>query len=209
MGHDPFDEFFERMMKRFFKDFEEIEKEFETPRRRIRKEKPPEFVIRRPSGVERRSGFSISISSNGINPPKIEMKRFGPGGRWEKVPLKKKEIAPIAEIPEEKPAIKIPVEVPEKITPPEIKERVIPEYNVSVDVKEVTITLNAEGVESKGNVRVKFYPESVEIYAVSPKLNKGYFCTVAIPASIDKQRVTVEVEKKRVIVRIPRRISAT
>lgn len=206
MGYDPFDEFFERMMKRFFKDFEEIEKEFETPRRRIRKEKLPEFVIRRPSEVER-SGFSISISSNGINPPKIEMKRFSPSGRWEKVPLKEKGIAPIAEMPEEKLAMKIPVEVPEKVALPEIKEKVIPEYNVSVDVKEVTITLNAEGVESKGNIRVKFYPESVEIYAVSPKLNKGYFCTVAIPASIDKQRMKIEVGKKQVIVRIPRQFS--
>jgi len=134
-------------------------------------------------------------------------RRFGPTGGWEKLPLGKEKIAPRAETPEEKPAIKIPVRAQEKIASLKIKEKIIPEYNVSVDVKEVTITLNAEGVESKGNVRVKFYPESIEIYAVSPKLNKGYFCTVAIPASIDKQKMTIEVEKKRVIVRIPRQLS--
>jgi len=205
MGNDQFDEFFKRMMKRFFKNFEEVEKEFETPKGPLRREKPPEFVVRRPARVER-SGFSISISSNGINPPKIEMKRFSPSGRWEKVPLENDKIAPRAETPEEKPAIKIPLGAQEKITPLKIKEKTIPEYNISVDIKEVTITLNAEGVESKGNVRVKFYPESVEIYAMSPKLNKGYFCTVAIPASIDKQRMTIEVKKKRVIVKIPRQL---
>lgn len=200
MAYNPFDdEFFKRMMKRFFKDLEELEKEFGIPREPLRREKPPEFVIRKPARVER-GGFSIFISSNGINPPKIEMKRFGPSGKWEK-------IVPRAEMPKEKVAIRMPAKVPEKIAPLEIKEKAIPEYNVSIDIKEMTITLNAEGVESKGNVRVKFYPESVEIYAVSPKLNKGYFCTVATPASIDKQRMTIKVEKKRVIVKIPRQLS--
>lgn len=201
MAIDPFDEFFKRMTKRFFKDFEEIEREFEIPKRLPRM---PEFVVKRPGGVERRSGFSISISSNGVNPPKIDVRRFGPSGRWEKVPLEMEKIALPAK---EEPAVKIPVEVPEKVALPKVKERIIPEYNVSVDIKEVTITLNAEGVESKGNVRVKFYPESVEIYAVSPKLNKGYFCTVAIPASIDRQEMKIEVERKRVIVKIPRQLS--
>jgi len=201
MAIDPFDEFFKRMTKRFFKDFEEIEKEFEIPKRLPRM---PEFVVKRPGGVERRSGFSISISGDGVNPPKIDVRRFGPSGRWEKVPLEKEKIAPPTK---EEPAVKIPVEVPEKVALPKVKERIIPEYNVSVDIKEVTITLNAEGVESKGNVRVKFYPESVEIYAVSPKLNKGYFCTVAIPASIDRQGMKIEIEKKRVIVKIPRQLS--
>lgn len=201
MARDPFDEFFRRLTKRFFKDFEEMEKEFEAPKRPARM---PEFIVRKPGRVERRSGFSISISSDGVNPPKVDVRRFGPSGRWERVPLKKEKITPPIK---EKPAVKIPVEVPEKVALPKVKERVIPEYNVSVDIKEVTITLNAEGVESKGNVRVKFYPESVEIYAVSPKLNKGYFCTVAIPASIDKQGVTIEVEKKRVVIKIPRQLS--
>lgn len=201
MAHDPFDEFFRRLTKRFFKDFEEIEKEFEIPERPTRM---PEFVVRRPGRVERRSGFSISISSDGINPPKVDVRRFGPSGGWERVPLEKEKIIPTIE---EKPAVKIPVEVPEKVLPPKVKEKVIPEYNVSVDVKEVSITLNAEGVGRKENVKIKFYPESVEIYAVSPQLNKGYFCTVAIPASVDKRRTTIEVEKERVIVRIPREFS--
>lgn len=201
MAHDPFDEFFKRMTKRFFKDFEEIENEFE-----ILKGLPRmlEFVVRRPGRVERRSGFSIFISGDGVNPPKIDVRRFGPTGRWEKVPLEKEEIAPKAETLEKKPVIKILEGAQEKIAQLKIKERIMPEYNVSVDIKGVTITLNAEGVESKDNVRVKFYPESIEIYAVSPKLNRGYFCIVAMPASIDKQKMTIEVEKKRVIVRIPR-----
>ena len=201
MARDSFDEFFKRLTKRFFKDFEEMEKEFEAPKRPARM---PEFIVRKPGGVERRSGFSISISSDGVNPPKVDVRCFGPGGRWEKVPLKKEKTTPPTK---EKLAVRIPVEVPEEVALAKVKERAIPEYNVSVDIKEVTITLNAEGVESKGNVRVKFYPESVEIYAVSPKLNKGYFCTVAVPASIDRQGMMIEVEKKRVVVKIPRQLS--
>jgi hypothetical protein len=201
MARDPFDEYFRRIMKRFFKDLEEIEKEFGKFEKKPIDELP-KFVFRRPSRVER-GGFSISISSNGKNPPKIEMRRFGPGGKWEKIPLEKEGIVPIAKIPKEKPVVK----KPEKPRLPEVKEKMIPEYNVSVDIKEVTITLNAEGVESKENVGIKFYPESVEIYAVSPKLNKGYFCTVAIPASVDKQDTAIEVEKDKVIIKIPRRFS--
>jgi hypothetical protein len=133
------------------------------------------------------------------------MRRFGPSGKWEKIPLEKEGIAPIAKIPKEKPVVK----KPEKPRLPEVKEKVIPEYNVSVDIKEVTITVNAEGVESKENVGIKFYPESVEIYAVSPQLSKGYFCTVAVPASVDKQGAAIEVEKDKVIIKIPRRFSTT
>ncbi len=201
MAQDPFDEFFRRLTKRFFKDFEEMEKEFEAPKRPARM---PEFIVRKPGRVERRSGFSISISSDGVNPPKIDVRRFGPSGRWERVRLEKEKITTPTK---EKLAVKIPMKVPEKIALPKVKEKTIPEYNVSVDIKSVAITLNAEGVESKGNVRVKFYPGSVEIFAVSPKLNKGYFCTVAIPASIDEQRMTTEVKKKQVIVKIPRQLS--
>lgn len=201
MAQDPFDEFFRRLTKRFFKDFEEMEKEFEAPKRPARM---PEFIVRKPGRVERRSGFSISISSDGVNPPKIDVRRFGPSGRWERVRLEKEKITTPTK---EKLAVKIPMKVQEKIALPKVKEKIIPEYNVSVDIKSVTITLNAEGVESKGNVRVKFYPGSVEIFAVSPKLNKGYFCTVAIPASIDEQRMTIEVKKKQVIVKIPRQLS--
>jgi hypothetical protein len=203
MARDPFDEYFRRMMKRFFKDFEEIEKEFGVFERK-RTEKLPEFIVRKPSGIER-SGFSISIFSNGRGPPKVEMKRFGPSGKWEKVPLEEERIAHPVKVPEEKPIVK----KPEKPPLPEVKEKVIPEYNVSVDVNEVTITLNAEGVESKENVGVRFYPESIEIYAVSPKLSKGYFCTVAVPASVEKHGTGIEVKKDKVIIKIPRRFSAT
>jgi hypothetical protein len=200
MARDPFDEFFRRMMKRFFKDLEQMEKEFgKFERKPI--EKLPGFLVRRPTGVERRSGFSISISSDGRGPPKVEMRRFGPSGKWEKVPLEKEGIVPLAETPEEK----IVVKKPEKL--PEVEEKVIPEYDVSVDIGEVTVTLKAEGVESKENVKLRFYPESVEIYAVSPKSKRGYFCTVALPASIDEHGTTVEVEKNQVVIKIPRRFS--
>lgn len=201
---DPFDDYFKRMMKKLFKDLEEMEKEFEYFKIKPGKEKMPEFTIKRPGRVEKKGGFSISISSNGKNPPKIDVRRFGPSGKWEKVPIEKREAPPIfrepPEMPEEEPEVEFPM--------PEVKEKEIPEYNVSVDIKEVTITLKAEGVEKKENVKVKFYPESVEIYAASPKLDKGYFCTVAIPAKVDKNRAKVEVEKDRVIIKIPRRISA-
>ncbi len=199
MARDPFDEYFRRMMKQFFKDLEEMEKEFGTIKRQPGREKLPEFVVRRPGEVEKSSGFSISISGDGRNPPKIEMRRFGPSGEWEKVPLEKKGITPIAEVPKEK-----KLKVPERPALPKVKEKLIPEYNVSVDIREVTITLNAEGVESEENVQIKFYPESVEIFAASPKLNKGYFCTVAVPASVDRDGTEIEVEKNRVIIRIPR-----
>lgn len=208
MARDPFDEHFRRIMKQFFKDFEEMEKESDIFKREFGKEKFPEFAVKKPSRTEKTSGFSISISSNGRTPPKIEMRRFGPGGKWEKVPLEKKGIAPIAEVLREKPRIKKLAAAPEKAALPEVKEKVIPEYNVSVDINEVAITLNAEGVESEENVEIKFYPESVEIYAASQKLSKGYFCTVAIPASVDREGTKIEVEKGRVIIRIPRRISA-
>jgi hypothetical protein len=203
MVRDPFDEYFRRMMKRFFKDFEEIEKEFGMFERK-RMEKLPEFIVRKPSGIER-SGFSISIFSNGKGPPKVEMKRFGPSGKWEKVPLEEEGVAPLVKAPKEKPIVK----KPERPPLPEVKEKVIPEYNVSVDINEVTITLNAEGVENKDNVRIKFYPESVEIYAVSPKLSKGYFCTVAVPTSVEKHATEIEVKKDKVIIKIPREFSTT
>lgn len=189
MPVDPFDEYFRKMMKRFLKSFEEMEKEF----RFLEKERP-NFVIRRPRGIEMGSGFSISIVSNGKGPPKVEMKRFGPSG-WEKVPVERAQAPPAKVMVVEKPAEK----------PPEVKEKVIPGYNVSVDTKEVTITLNAPGVEREENVRLTFGREAVEIYAVSPKEKRGYFCTVALPASLEKSEARIEVQPDKVVVKIPRR----
>jgi HSP20 family molecular chaperone IbpA len=195
---DPFDEFFKRMMKRFFKDFEDIEKELRS------KEtigKPPEWVIKAPGGYVTGSGFSISISSNGRGPPKIEVRRFGPSGKWEKVPLEKGKVAPT------RPQREYVKMEPEKEKPEgRLKERIIPEYNVSVDVNEVMITICAEGVESEEDVRLKFYPESVEIYALAPKLQREYFCTVALPTSTEKRSAKIKIEKGKVIVSIPRKI---
>ncbi|MEM3722935.1 MAG: CS domain-containing protein [Candidatus Hadarchaeales archaeon] len=195
MPRDPFDEYFRKMMRDFFKSFEEIEKEFKF----LEREKPPSFILKRPGGVEMGSGFSISVVSDGRNPPKIEVKRFGPKG-WEKVPVR--EIEGRTRLKEA-----VPEEAEEKPELPKVKEKVIPEYNVSVDINEVTITLKAEKVESEENVRVNFNPDSVEIYAVAPSLEKGYFATVALPASVDRSGTKIEVQKDKVVVRIPRRFS--
>ncbi|MEM4188716.1 MAG: CS domain-containing protein [Candidatus Hadarchaeum sp.] len=195
---DPFDNFFRRMMKRFFKDFEEIERELHSTE--VVK-KPSEWIVKAPSGYLRGSGFSISISSNGQGPPKIEVRRFGPSGRWEKVPLREKMVPAAGKLE------KLHVRAEAKGEPAvRLKERVIPEYNVSVDFNEVTITICAEGVESEDNVKLKFYPESVEIYALAPKLSREYFCTVALPASTERQSSKVKIEKGKVIISIPRRI---
>lgn len=202
MARDQFDEFFRQMMKRFFKDFEGIEKEFGHPKGLARK--PQEWVVKTPGGYVRGGGFSISINSDGKEPPKIEARRFGPSGKWEKVPLEKEIIVPVPERLEKK-SIKMPMPAPEKMMP-RLKERMIPEYNVSVDVNEVTIIMNVEGVESESDVKLKFYPESVEIYALAPKLDREYFCTVASPASIDKRGPRIKVEKGKVIISIPRKI---
>ncbi len=199
MTRDPFYEIFRRMM-RYFGD---IEKEFKIPKKLI--EDQPGFAIKRPGGVEKRSGFSISISSNGKNPPKVGVRRFGSGVGWEKLPQGKKEIAPTLQ-PLKKTLTEISEAVPKKLPQREIKERVIPEYNVLADVCRATITLTAEGVESKDNVRVKFYHESVEIFAVAPDLKREYFCTVALPTSTEKNGTTVEVDKKQVIIKIPRQL---
>lgn len=196
---DPFEDFFRRMMKRFFKDFEEIEKELRSTGITRR---PSEWIVKTPSGYVSGGGFSISISSNGRGPPKIEVRRFSPSGKWEKVPLREKMIPGAGKL--ERSHVRAEAKKEEPVV--QLEERVIPEYNVSVDFNEVTITICAEGVESEDNVRLKFYPESVEIYALAPKLNREYFCTVALPASTERQSSKVKVEKGKVIISIPRRI---
>ncbi|HDI12744.1 MAG TPA: hypothetical protein ENF64_01355 [Hadesarchaea archaeon] len=198
MARDPFDEFFRRMMRQFFRDFEEIENEFKG----LREDEFSRFATKKPGRIER-SGFSIFFSSDGVHPPKIEMKRFGPSGKWEKVPIEEKIILS-GKRPREK-VVSAPERKREKAALPEVKEKVIPNYNVSLDVDGVTITVDAKGVENKENVRLKFYQESVEIYAVAPKLDKGYFCTVAVPSSVDKNAATVKVDKERIVVKIPRK----
>lgn len=185
-------------MKRFFKDFEEIERELRSTE--VIK-KPSEWIVKAPGGYVRGGGFSISISSNGRGPPKIEVRRFGPSGKWEKVPFVGEKVTPVTG-KLERPHLRAEAKEPAV----RLKERVIPEYNVSVDFNEVTITICAEGVESEDDVKLKFYPESVEIYALAPKLSREYFCTVALPASTERQSSKVKVEKGKVIISIPRRI---
>ncbi|MGQ9787967.1 MAG: CS domain-containing protein [Candidatus Hadarchaeaceae archaeon] len=196
---DTFEDFFRRMMKRFIKDFEQIERAFgpgPAPRHK-------EWEVKPPGSYVRGGGFSISISSNGQGPPKIEVRRFGSTGRWEKVPLEKgKMTLPLEKLGD----AHVHAGTERKEPAVRLKERIIPEYNVSVDFDEVTITLCAEGVESEDNVRLKFYPESVEVYALSPKFNREYFCTVALPASTERQSPRIKVQKNKVVISIPRRI---
>lgn len=205
MADDQFDEFFRRTMKKFFKDFEDIEKEFGQPKGPARR--PRAWVIKAPSGQVSGGGFSISIKSDGKEPPRIDVKRFGPSGNWEKVPLGRVEPVPVGERTEKKPMrMRMPVQ---EDAVPSLGERAIPEYKVSIGADEVTITMNAEGVESPKDVKLRFYPESVEVYASARKLDRQYFCTVALPAAIDRQGPKVKVEKGKVIISISRKIQTT
>lgn len=199
MARDIFDDdFFRRMFKQFFKDFERDLKPFEKMMR-----VPSGFEIRKPGGFEKRGGLSFFISSNGKNPPKVEIRRFGPGGKWEKLPVERKGGASAAELPEKSAKIS---RVFEKLAPQKVKERAIPEYGVTIDPREITVTMNAEGVGSEENVNVKFYPGSAELFAIAPGIGKEYFCTVALPTNVDRQGTTIDVEKKKVTVRIPRNV---
>jgi hypothetical protein len=202
MAEDQFDEFFRRMMKHFFKDFESIEKDFRLPKAPA--SKPRGWIVKTPGGTVGGGGFSISINSDGREPPKIEVRRFGPSGKWEKVPLEPKRIATVVPRPERR-LMRAPAK---EALLPRPRESVIPEYRVSIDSSEVTIVMNAEGVESPGDVKLRFYPESVEVYASARKLDRQYFCTVALPAGIDRSDPKVRVEKGKVIIAISRKIQA-
>jgi len=188
----PFDKWFKKMMERLLKDLEGVEKEFKEIR------KPPEFVVRMPEIERRAGGFSIRISSNGRTPPKIEVRRFGPRG-WEKITPEMEPVVPFRKLP-----VKAPIAVPEKKPLVEIKKRTMPEFNVAVNIKEVKIVMDAPDVESKDDVKVTFYPESIELRAVSRKRSTEYFCTIALPTSIDRKKTVIDVTKEKVIVRIPR-----
>jgi len=204
MGDDQFDEFFRKMMKRFFKDFEDIEKEFGRPRDLARR--PRGWIIKTPDDQVNGGGFSISIKSDGKEPPRIDVKRFGPSGKWERVPLARRELLLTGEQAEKKPKTRMPIK---EDSIPNLGERAIPEYKVSIGADEVTIAMNAEGVEDPRDVRLRFYPESVEVYASARKLDRQYFCTVALPSTIDRQNPKVKVEKGKVIIDIPRKIKMT
>ena len=204
MADDQFDDFFRRMMKKFFKDFEDIEKQFGQPKDLARG--PRGWVIKAPDG-QVGGGFSISIKSDGKEPPRIDVKRFGPSGKWEKMPLGRGEPVPVGTGAEKKPMrVRMPAQ---EEAVPSLGERAIPEYKVSIGADEVTITMNAEGVESPKDVKLMFYPESVEVYASARKLDRQYFCTVALPSAIGRQGQKVKVEKGKVIISISRKMQTT
>lgn len=197
---DPFEKLFRQIIQNFFKDIKKLEKDFKKA------EKPPKFTVGQPE--IKRSGFSIHLYHNGKHPPEIEIKRFGPRG-WTPVPVRKAEkiaLTPEKISPLEHPeTVKTLVDAPIKEKPlPEVKTKIIPNFNVSVNMNQVTITIDAKGVESKENVKVKFYPESVEVTAIAPKLQIGYFITTGIPTSVDQKATTIKVTKNNIIVKIPR-----
>lgn len=202
MADDQFDEFFRKMMKRFFKDFEDIEKEFWQLSDIARR--PRSWIIKTPSSQVSSGGFSISITSDGKDPPRIDFRRFGPLGKWEKVPLERGKPTTIVKPPEKRPMKTRTLAQEEAV--PSLGERAIPEYKVSIGADAVTIIMNADGVEDPRDVKLRFYPESVEIYASAHKLDRQYFCTVALPATIDRQNSKVKIEKGKVIISIPRKI---
>ncbi len=201
MVEDQFDDFFKRMMKKLFKDFEDIEKELKQPK--VAAKRPRSWVIKTPGGQVSGGGFSISIESDGKEPPRIDVRRFSPSGKWEKVPLERGELVTVGGKTEKRP-VRARAPVPDEIVP-SLGERAIPEYKASINAGEVTIAMNAEGVESPRDVKLRFYPESVEIYASAHKLDRQYFCTVSLPSAVDHQSPRVRVEKGKVVVIIPRK----
>ncbi len=200
MAEDPFDEFFKRMMKHFMKDFENIEKDF--PFAKTPAKQPRGWIVKTPDGAIGGGGFSISINSDGKEPPRIEVRRFGPTGKWERVPLERRPVAAAPPRAERKPS-RVPAR---EEAPPRLGERAIPEYKVAIDSSAVTITMNAEGVDSPGDVKLRFYPESVEVYASARELDRQYFCTVALPAAVDRKSPKVKLEKGKAIITIPRKV---
>lgn len=175
---DWFDDFFRGMMEdmqRMLRQFRELERmDFETLGPNV-------------------SGFSIRFVSNGKNPPKIEVQRFGPPPPG---------IRPI----EEEQPVRIAVkgtERPEHQQPRRFEEA---PYTYHLDVREVRIELQVPGVKDPSNVDLNFQPESLEIRIYPPGQEKAYFAVLKIPPNVVQSEARVEVEKDRVIVTIPRGI---
>lgn len=208
MDEDPIDKFFKRLMKDMFKYIEDIERAFRVPGFGEYFHIPEDItkkVGKKPEKIRHTGGFSISISSNGIGPPKMTVHRFGPRG-WEKIPHERLKV-PVEGVPVRH--VEQPVKIlvkPEKIKELPVKEKIVTSYNVSINIKEVVINMAAEGVESKEDVNIEWYPESIEVYAVSRKLNKGYFASISVPASLDRAGTSITVKKDAVIIKIPRLI---
>ncbi len=162
----------------------------------------------KPKKGEYGNGMFLRIFSDGEHPPKIEVSRLGPRG-WEPVREKAFGRVPIKK-PIELPATSYPAPRAKPVT--EVKPLITYEeapYTYSIDINKVTIELKISGVEKEENINLQFYPESLEIKAIAPKMKKGYFAVLKIPAQIDQENTEVKIEKDKVVISIPRRYAIT
>ncbi len=139
------------------------------------------------------SGFSIRVFSNGKNPPKVEVQRFGspPTAR----------IRPVGEAE----PVKIKIQEAAKPGRPQPRQFEEAPYTYHLDVRKVTIELQISGVEDPSNVDLNFQPESLEIRVYPPGSDKAYFAILKIPPNVAQDRAEVKVEKDRVLITIPRK----
>jgi len=178
------DEYFNNLMKDFLHIIAKTEKEFRSMENIFRDvEKQPYAPL----------FFSIRITQDGKNPPRIEIERSPPRVR----PIEEERPRRI-EIKEKKPAAKAEG----------VKYEEAP-YTYNVDINQVKVEINVEGVESEDNVDLDFRRESLEIKVYSPKTGKGYYAILPLPAYVDPERTEIEVKKDKVIIKIPRRQTLT
>ncbi len=187
--------------------FGEIEKEREELFREPEKMRELWRMAEKPSKDKHESGLSFKLFSDGIHPPRIEVSRLGPKG-WEPV---QKEIRGVPLIKETKQPVKLPSRLypapqgkPAGIMKAPIKYEEAP-YTYNIDINQITIELKVSGVEKEENIELQFYPESLEIKAMTPKTKKGYFAVLKIPAQIDPESTEIKIEKDKVVIRIPRK----
>jgi len=131
--------------------------------------------------------ISFRIYQNGRKPPRIEIER-GPRG--------------IRPVEEEKPQR---IEIKERREKPKAEKYEEAPYTYNVDVNQVRIDINVEGVESEENVDLDFREESVEIKVFCPKTGKSYYAILPLPTYVDPEMTQVEVRKDRVTIKIPRK----
>jgi len=202
--------------KRSDGSFPDDEDWFKTPLFQIlnelfeRMEKEPEELRRLNANPEESAymaGMSYRISSDGINPTKIEVNRLGPRG-WESVQGKISGTTPATKI---KKSAKLPTSAYQALKVKPIKGVKQPStyeeapYTYSIDTNKVTIELKVSGIEKEENIDLRFYPESLEIKAVTPKVKKGYFAVLKVPAQIDQENTKIKLEKDKVVIIIPRK----
>jgi hypothetical protein len=174
------DEYFNNLMKDFLQIIAKTEKEFRSMENIFRDVEKQQYAP---------LFFSIRITQDGKNPPRIEIERSPPRVQ----PIEEERPRRI-EIKEKKPAAKAEG----------VKYEEAP-YTYNVDINQVKVEINVEGVESEDNVDLNFRKESIEIKVYSPKTGKGYYAILPLPAYVDPERTEIEVKKDKVIIKIPRR----